>query len=88
MTANSNVTALQGFSVPSRDPVERVVQLLEEALLEAKSGKMIGLAMVAVLRDPEAFETRFHAEQLGRHSLGAGVLALGFQIGRELTDDG
>jgi hypothetical protein len=82
----SNVVALPGFSVPNDAPVEKIVELLEEALGEARNGRLIGLAMVAVTKDPDLFETRFHATQGSRHSLGAGVLSLGWQIGRELSE--
>jgi hypothetical protein len=83
----SNVTALPGFSVPSRDPIERVVEILEEALEAARAGKITGVALVTVERDPTTFVTLFHCEQSGRHSLGSGVLALSYQIGKVFSED-
>lgn len=83
----SNVTALPGFSLPSHDPVEKVIEILEEALEAARAGKIVGVGMVTVERDPTTFVTRFHATQNGRHSLGSGVLALGWQIGKVFSED-
>ena len=83
----SNVVPLPGFSVPSDAPIEKIVALLEEAMEEAQSGRLIGLAMVVVTKDPKTFETRYHASQGSRHSLGAGVLALGYQIGKVFSED-
>jgi hypothetical protein len=83
----SNVHALPGFSVPSLDPVARVVEILEEALEAAKDGKITGVALVMVERDPVTFVTTYHCEQSGRHSLGSGVLSLGYQIGKIFSED-
>ncbi len=82
-----SVVALPGFSVPGdNEPVERVVEILTEALELAKRGEVIGVAVVAVYRQPLAFGTDYHAEHTSRHSLGAGVLALGYQFAKAMID--
>lgn len=82
----SNVVALGNFSVPSHEPVERVVEILEGALEQAKQGRIIGVAVVAVERDPQAFTTNYHGGQMSRHCLAAGVLSMGYQIGKAISD--
>ena len=81
-----NVHALPGYSVPSREPVAKVVEILEQALKLAKDGIVVGVAVVCAYRDPASFGNNFHGEQSSRHSLAAGVLALGYQIGQELVE--
>lgn len=82
----SNVIALEGYSVPSHEPVARVVEILEQVLSQAKEGKITGVAVVSVERDPAAFVTEFHGEQGSRHCLAAGVLSLGYQIGKVISE--
>lgn len=82
----SNVIALNNCSVPSYEPVARVVEILEEKLAAAREGKIIGVAVVSVERDPAAFATEFHGEQTSSHCLSAGVLSLAYQIGREISE--
>jgi hypothetical protein len=84
--ADSNVVALPGFSVPNNDVVTEVVDLLEEALEQARSGKLVGIALVAVERDPMCFETRFFGAGQSKHTMAAGALSLGWQIGRNLSE--
>lgn len=84
--SDTNVVALPGFSVPNDEPVETIVALLEEALGEARSGALVGLAMVVVIKEPMLFETRYHATGGSRHSLAAGVLTMGYQIGKLMGD--
>lgn len=83
----TNVVALSNFSVPTNDPVDRVVEILEEILAQAREGKVVGVAVVSIERDPMTFVTTFHCEQSGRHSLGSGVLSLGYQIGKIFSED-
>jgi hypothetical protein len=80
------VIALPGSSVPNNEPVERVVQILERALVQAREGKLTGVALVKVRRDPQAFSTEFHGEHGSRHSLAAGVLALGYLVAKEVGE--
>jgi hypothetical protein len=80
------VIALPGSSVPSLEPVERVVEILERALAQAREGKLTGIAVVKVCRDPQAFSIHFHGEHGSRHSLAAGVLALGYSIAKEVGE--
>jgi hypothetical protein len=82
-----SVIALPTFSVPSDEPVARVVEILEEALAKARSGKVIGVALVCAERSPESFLIEYHAEQSSKHSVGAGVLAMSVKIGRALSED-
>ncbi len=84
--SDDNVHALPGYSVPSFEPVERVVEILTEALELAKRGEIVGIALVTAHRAPEAFFTDFHASQGSRHTVCAGALALGFQIGKVLSE--
>lgn len=87
------VHALPGFSVPSQEPVERIVEILEEALVSAKAGRMIGIAVVAVERDPLMNTQTFHTPKIetigyeaahnSRHTLMAGVLGLAYIFGKE-----
>jgi hypothetical protein len=82
----TNVIALPNYSAPSLEPVPRVVEILEEALQQAREGKITGVAVVSVERDPAAFVTEFHGEQSSRHCLSAGVLSLGYQIGKVISE--
>lgn len=84
---DSNVVALGNYSVPSNEPVTRVVEILEEALEQARQGKIIGVAVVAIERDPLAFRTEFHGEQSSSHCLAAGSLSLSYQIGKEISEN-
>lgn len=83
---SDNVHALPGYSVPSFEPVKKVVDILTEALELAKSGKAIGCAIVLVERDPMMFVTEVHGEQMSRHTLAAGVLALAHMVGHQLNE--
>lgn len=83
MTA-SNVVALPGYTAPSNEPVTRVVEILEDALALAKSGQLIGVAIVEVTKDPMQFATTFHAEHSSRHSLGSGCLVLAHKVAAEI----
>lgn len=82
-----NVVALPNFSVPSDEPVQKVIDLLQEALDKAKMGKTIGVAIVSAERDPECFVMTYHATQGSRHSLAAGVMAINYAIGKVLAED-
>lgn len=82
----SNVVPLGNFSVPDSGPVEKVVDIFEEMLAKAKEGKIVGVAVVVAERDPLAFETVYHGAQNSRHTLAAGVLALGYQFGRNMVE--
>lgn len=81
----SNVTALPGFSVPSIDPVDEVVEILEAALQKARAGKLRGVAVVMVEGSPDAFETAYHASD-SRHTMAAGVMSLNWQISRQMSE--
>lgn len=82
------VRALPGFSIPNdAAPVERCVEILDEALTLAKRGEIIGVAIVAVYRQPLSFGIDYHSEQTSRHSLAAGVLTAGYKIGNALADN-
>lgn len=82
-----SVVALPGFSVPAAEPVEEVVAILEAALEGARSGKIVGVALVSVSRDPLMFETRIYGAHMSRHTVAAGVLSMSYQIGKLLSDD-
>ena len=85
--SDGTVHALPGFSVPNNEPVQRIVEILQEALTLAKRGEIVGVAISAVYRQPLAFGNNFHAEQSSRHTVAAGVLALGYQIAREMVEE-
>lgn len=53
MTTHSNVVALPEhfISTVEGEPVERIVELLEEALAEARQGTLRGLGLAKVLND-------------------------------------
>lgn len=82
----TNVVPLSNCSIPSNEPVQRVVETLEAALTQAREGKIIGVAVVLIERDPAAFVTEYHAEQSSCHHLSAGVLSLAWQIGKEISE--
>lgn len=84
---SENVVALANFSVPSMEPISEVVEILETALAKAKEGKVTGVALVTVERDPSAFETRYHGEQNSRHNLAAGVMAMHYHISQAMAED-
>lgn len=82
------VRALPGFSVPNdHAPIERVVEILDEALTLAKRGEIIGVTIVAAYRQPLSFGIEYHAEQSSRHTLAAGVLTAQYKIGKALADN-
>lgn len=80
-----NVTAFPGLSVPGNEPVKEVVDLLEEALERARSGKLQGIAIIMIERNPELFELMYYQES-GRYALAAGALALQWKLGKKLAD--
>lgn len=82
---NENVVALPGYSVPTREAVQEVVDILEEALAKAKDGKLDGVAVVMAERDPAAFDVVYHASGT-RHSLAAGVMALHWKIAQRMAE--
>lgn len=84
---DSNIVALGNYSVPSNEPIVRVIEILEETLQRAREGKIIGVAIASVERDPLAFMTEFHGEQSSSHCLAAGVLSLGWQLGKEISEN-
>lgn len=84
---SDTVVPLKNFSVPSNDAVPEIVEILEEALEQARTGQLVGLAIVKVKRQPLAFSQHYHASQNSNHSLGAGVLSLHHRIGRDLQGD-
>lgn len=79
---SENVVALPGYSVPSNAPVGRVVEILEEALADARSGRIVGVAVVAVERQPLAVTHEFHGEHDSRHHLMAGVMGLHYVLSK------
>jgi hypothetical protein len=83
--SDSNVVALPGYSVPSLEPVQDVIDILEKVLEKARAGKIGGIAVVEVERDPSAFETRFYADS-NKHTLAAGIMSLHWQIGRRMSE--
>lgn len=59
----SKVVALPGFSVPTEQgaPVPGVVEICEELLALAKSGKLRGIAAALIEADPQIVTTtRYH----------------------------
>lgn len=84
--SEENVIAMPGFSVPNDQPVAAVVEILTEALREAMDGQIIGIAVVAVRKQPLSFGTSYHGEHSSRHTLAAGAMSMAFSIARELTD--
>lgn len=84
--SDSKVHALPGYSVPSLEPVPDVVEILKEALTLAERGEIVGVAISVAYRQPRAFGNKFHAEQMSRHTIGSGVLALCYQVGKELVE--
>jgi hypothetical protein len=82
----SNVVALGNCSIPNDDPVKEVVTILEEILEKAKNGKVVGVAIVVAERDPLLFETAYFGGQSSVHTLAAGVLALGYQFGKRMSE--
>lgn len=83
-----NVYALPGYSVPSHEPVVAVVDILETALAEARAGRIVGVAIVTVERQPMANVFNYSAEQNSRHSLMAGVLGLSYALGKVAYEGG
>lgn len=84
--ANDNVVALPGFLAPGNEPIAEVVALAEEALEKARSGKLQGIAIVMVERNPDTFENVYHSGG-ARHTLAAGALALAWKIGQRMATD-
>lgn len=83
-----DVTALPGFSIPNdHDPIERVVEILDEALTLARRGEIVGVTVIAAYRQPLSFGVEYHAEQSSRHTLAAGVLTANYKIGKALADN-
>lgn len=85
MTDN-NVTAFPGVSVPGNEPVAEVIALLEEALEKARSGKLQGVAVIMIERNPELFELAYF-QKSGRYAMAAGALALQWKLGKKLAED-
>lgn len=85
MSDKPNVVALPGFSVPRNqaEPVEDVVEIAEEILALAKTGKLRGIGAALVLADPQLItDTRlFSGPSPDRYVLIAAVSHL-----RYLTD--
>jgi hypothetical protein len=84
---SGNVFALPNASIPSYDAIPDIVEICEKALADAKSGKLIGIAIVTVERDPIANEFVFHTQQC-RHTLMAGVLGLNWKLGEYAVEGG
>lgn len=82
----SNVVGIHGAEVPTGEPVKEVVAVIEEMLAKAKTGKIVGVAMVVAEIDPVLFETAYFGAHGSRHTLAAGVLALGYQFGKRMTE--
>lgn len=82
---SSNVVALPGYSVPSSEAVQEVVDLIEEALEKAKSGKLQGIAIVMVERDPTTFEVAYHSND-NKHTLAAGTMCLHWKISQQMSE--
>lgn len=85
--SGDNVVALPGHSVPSDAPVAEVVKILQEALTQAKRGRIVGCALVVVEKQPLANVFRYHAERASRHTLMAGVLGLAWKLGRVAAEE-
>jgi hypothetical protein len=52
---SENVVALPGFSVPRAqgEPIERLIEICEELLAEAKTGKLRAVGIAKVIADPQ-----------------------------------
>jgi hypothetical protein len=85
--SGEKVVALPGYSVPSDAPVAEVVKILEEALAQAKRGRIIGCALVTVEKQPLTNVFAYHAEHPSRHTLMAGVLGLSWRLGRSAGEE-
>jgi hypothetical protein len=84
---SDKVLPFKDFSVPSAEPVPEIVEMLEEALKQAKDGLLIGLALVKVKRQPLAFSQHYWASQNSNHSLVAGVFSLHHRMGMDMQGD-
>ena len=80
---NDNVVALPFSSIPTEEPVQRVIDILKDTLSRAQDGQVIAIAIVTVERQPLANVFEYVAEQRSRHSLMAGVLGLAHRVGAE-----
>jgi hypothetical protein len=84
---NQKVVPFKDFSVPTDEAIPEIVEMLEEALKQAKDGMIVGLALVKVKRQPLAFSQHYWASQNTNHSLSAGVHSIAFRIDRDLQGD-
>jgi hypothetical protein len=84
---SEKVVPFKDFSVPSNEAVPEIVEMLEEALKQAKDGLIVGLALVKVKRQPLTFSQHYWASQNSNHSLAAGVLSICHRIGRDIQGD-
>lgn len=82
------VIPMKNFSVPSNEAVPEIVEMLEEALEQARNGLLVGLALVKVKRQPLAFSQHYWASQNSNHSLVAGILSLHHRVGQDVQGDG
>ena len=82
-----DVAALPGYSIPNNHaPVDRVVEILEEALTLARQGEMIGVCVTAVYRQPLAFGIDYHGEYANRHTLAAGVMQAQYKLAKAIDE--
>jgi hypothetical protein len=83
----SNVVALPGYSAPSTEAVQEIVDILEEALADAKSGKIIGLAIVTAYRGPLRAVHQSHAAHDSSHTVVAGAAGLMWSLGKSMGEE-
>lgn len=84
---DKTVLPFKDFSVPSNEPVPEIVEMLEDALQQAKDGLLVGLALVKVKRQPLAFSQHYWASQNSNHSLAAGVMSISHRIAADMQGD-
>jgi hypothetical protein len=81
----TNVVALPGYSIPTVKPVKEIVETLEQALQEAKSGKIIGIGLVKIFKEPLQSRTSFYAEQGSTPLLISGVAGMMWSLGEHMN---
>lgn len=82
----SNVVGINGCTpLSSGEPIQEVVDLLEEALAKAKAGKLDGVAIITSEWDPAAFDVVYYAART-KHRLAAGVMTLQWKMAQRMAE--
>lgn len=85
--APTTLVPFPGATIAPLGPNEVIVEMLEKALEEARSGHLIGLGIVKVERQPIGFVNNFEAGPDATHSLAAGLIGLLHRVGRALNNE-